>query len=74
MKISLLLASALLVACDCPSRMHVDPDGEIHSVSWPGGSCNGKIVRYRAGVNTYQFGVKCSDGKLVFNLTNFTLE
>lgn len=71
MKISLLLAAALLVACE---GMHVAPDGETHNVVWPGGSCRGKVVRYRAGVNTYQFGVECSDGKLVFNLTNFTVE
>lgn len=74
MKISLLLAAALLVACDVQPRMYVDPDGEVHNVSWPGGSCKGKVVRYRAGTYTYQFGVECLDGKLVFNLTNFTVE
>lgn len=71
MKISLLFAAALLVACD---DMHVAPDGETHNVVWPGGSCRGKVVRYDVSMHTYQFGVKCSDGKFVFNLTNFTVE
>ena len=74
MKFFLILAALALIGCECGSHMSVNPDNMIHKVTWPNGSCNGQLRRYWAGQYTYQFGVNCTDGRFVYNLTNFTVE
>ena len=69
-KLILAVAVMMLVGCDC-TRLP-DPD-TTHKVTWPGGSCTGKMI-YLVGRYNHHMGVKCDDGRIVYNLTNFTVE
>jgi hypothetical protein len=69
-KLILAIAVVMLVGCECAS--FPDPS-TTHKVTWPTGSCTGNII-YIAGRYVHHVGVKCNDGRIVYNLTNFTVE
>lgn len=60
----------MLVGCDCTQ---IPDQDTAYKVTWPGGSCTGHII-YIATRYFYHTGVKCDDGRIVYNLTNFTVE
>ena len=81
MKLIFLAIILLLTACS-PSSFEMEvvhPDGDKHNVKWPSGECNGKPFVYGVRANEWahaasQFGVRCDDGRTIYNLTNFTVD
>jgi hypothetical protein len=69
-KLILAVAVILLVGCDC-TRLP-DPD-TTYKVTWQSGSCTGHFI-YLVGRYNHEIGVKCDDGRTVYNLTNFEVE
>ena len=69
-KLILAVSVMMLVGCDC-TRL---PDQDTtYKVTWSGGSCTGRII-YIASHYFHHTVVKCDDGRIVYNLTNFTVE
>ena len=69
-KLILAVAVMLLVGCDY-TRLP-DPD-TTYKVTWQSGSCTGHFI-YLVGRYNHEIGVKCDDGRTVYNLTNFEVE
>ena len=73
----LLILSALFL-CACGECEFVEPDTESHDIEWPTGECHGKVSSVAVRVNEWvhvgtQFIAKCDDGRIVYNLSNFTV-
>lgn len=77
MKYLLILFALFLCACgECPA---VKFDNEIHDIEWPTGSCHGVVeavgvVHSEWAHSGTQFVAKCDDGRIVYNLSNFTVK
>ena len=69
-KLIIAVAVMMLVGCDCT---RIPDQDTTYKVTWPGGSCTGHII-YIASRYFHHTGVKCDDGRIVYNLTNFTVE
>lgn len=76
MKYLLILLALFLCSCGkCPS---VKPDGEMHDIEWPNGSCRGVVEAVGVYFSEWahsgtQFVARCDDGRTVYNLSNFTV-
>lgn len=69
----LLLAVVALAGCELsksPNR-YTESDQTVH-VSWPGGSCWGKLDTY-SNDRSYSYMVVCQNGPTVYALSNFTV-
>lgn len=69
----LLLAVAALTGCE-PSatpKRYTESDHPVH-VTWPGGSCWGKLETYPNNCS-YSYKVVCQNGPTVYALSNFTI-
>lgn len=69
----LLLAVAALTGCEpssSPNR-YTESDQPVH-VTWPGGSCWGKLGTYWHD-RSYSYKVVCQNGPTVYALSNFTI-
>lgn len=69
----LLLAVVALTGCEpssSPNR-YTESDQPVH-VSWPGGSCWGKLDTYHND-RSYSYKVICHNGPTVYALSNFTV-
>ena len=69
----LLLAVVALTGCEPSSSPNrYTESGEPVHVSWPGGSCWGKLDTYSSD-RTYSYKVICQNGPTVYALSNFTV-
>ena len=73
-----LLIFTALFMCACEEFDFVEPDNESHYIEWPSGQCHGKVsaVAVRASEWLHagtQFIARCDDGRIVYNLSNFTV-
>ncbi len=69
----------LLALCACGEIKHISPDQSTHYIEWPGGSCMGKVkavgvVYSEMAHSSTQFEAECEDGRIVYNLSNFTVK
>lgn len=69
----LLLAVAAMTGCEPSSSpyRYTENDQAVH-VSWPGGSCWGKLATYWHD-RSYSYKVVCQNGPTVYALSNFTV-
>ena len=73
----LLILSALFL-CACEEFEFVEPDTESHYIKWPTGECHGKVTSVAVRASEWlragtQFIARCDDGRIVYNLSNFTV-
>ncbi len=69
----------LLALCACGEIQEIRPDQSSHYIEWPGGGCMGKIksvgvTHSQLTHSSTQFVAECEDGRIVYNLSNFTVK
>ena len=68
----------LLALCAC--GYHVEKsDGKTHDIEWPNGSCRGIVDVVAVQLSQLehygkQYVARCEDGRIVHNLSNFTVK
>ena len=73
-----LLIFTALFLCACEEFEFVEPDTESHYIEWPTGQCHGKVSSVAVSASEWvhavtQFIARCDDGRIVYNLSNFTV-
>ena len=76
MKYILFLTALFL--CACEEFEFVELDTESHDIEWPAGECHGKVISVAVSASEWlhagtQFIARCDDGRIVYNLSNFTV-
>lgn len=69
----------LLALCACGEIEEIKPDQSSHYIEWSGGSCMGKVksvgvTHSQMAHSSTQFTAECEDGRIVYNLSNFTVK
>jgi hypothetical protein len=72
-KLLLVLLTFVLFGCECNSspNRYTESDQPV-LVSWPGGSCKGRLDTYWHD-RSYSYKVICQNGPTVYALSNFTV-
>lgn len=73
----LLILSALFL-CACGEYPAVKSDNEKHDIEWTNGSCHGVVEAVGVHHSEWthsgtQFIARCDDGRIIYNLSNFTV-
>ena len=73
--IPLLALCACGDLCACGEIEKIRPDQSSHYIEWPGGACMGKVNTHSQLTHSgTQFIAECEDGRIVYNLSNFTVK
>ena len=69
----------LLALCACGNVELVKPDNKPHDIAWPTGECRGIIKAVVVEASEWQhpgtqFIAQCEDGRIVYNISNFTVK
>lgn len=73
------LLALTLTLCACGEIEQIKPDQSSHYIEWSGGSCMGKVksvgvTHSQLTHSSTQFTAECEDGRIVYNLSNFTVK
>lgn len=73
------LLALTLALCACGEIEEIKPNQLTQYIEWPGGSCMGKvksvgITHSQLAHSSTQFTAECEDGRIVYNLSNFTVK
>lgn len=68
-----------LFLCACGEVCTIKYDSKVHDIEWPNGSCRGVVktvgvVHSEWAHSSTQFVAKCDDGRIIYNLSNFTVK
>jgi hypothetical protein len=66
------IASMICMACSNNSPKQYEDD-RSHLISWGTGSCMGKLKTHGKTYTAF-YDVACDDGRIVYNLSNFTVK
>lgn len=74
-----LLVTLTLALCACGEIEQIRFDQSSHYIEWSGGSCMGKVkavgvIHSQLTHSSTQFTAECEDGRIVYNLSNFTVK
>lgn len=68
-----------LALCACGEIEEIRMDKAPHYIEWPGGNCMGKtkavgVMHSQLAHISTQFVAECEDGRIIYNLSNFTVK
>lgn len=72
MKYLIAITSMVCMACS-NNGPHRFEDDKSHFISWDTGSCIGKLTTHSITYTAFYDAV-CEDGRIIYNLSNFTVK